>query len=295
MAPSTLPRPVEIEHPSSTVLGEESGAVRETIVTAGKHRAHAFVGGQGAPLVLVHGGWGGASTHWSSVWGPLAQHFRIIAPDLPGIGDPAQPGLGSLGAYAVWLRSVLDALRVPTAWFVGNSFGVSVICRFALDFPERCLGLVFVNGFPMPETPGILRWLGERRLGRRLMTTIEKQVAYRPGSLQRGFFDSTKVPDEIRNVVQQKSPPQAATLAEVLVQGGGSSAPDAYPVAPLLLWGEEDHLPGTSAHAARKLAASWRSSKLAFVPRAGHLPQVENPEAFVNTLVSFVEESGKGH
>ncbi len=260
--------------------------VRETELSVDNRPARIFVGGRGEPLVLVHGGWGGASMHWRSVWTELAERFHVIAPDLPGIGDLSQPGLGSVGAYAQWLRAVLDGLDVESAWLVGNSFGASVISRFALDFPDRCRGLVFVNGFPMPRTPSLMRWLGERRFGKGVMRAASRFVAFSPRAVRRGFFDAHRVPDELRAVVQQKRPPQLLACADALVQGGGSSkgGPRAYPVPPLLLWGENDRLPGTSKDAAVKLQASWPGSTLVLVPRAGHMPQLENPGAFVEAL-----------
>ena len=47
---------------------------------------------------------------------------------------------------------------------------------------------------------------------------------------------------------------------------------------------------GTSQRAARRIHASWPGSELTFVRHAGHMPQVEDPVAFVDALVSFVEE-----
>lgn len=287
MGTSTFTEPF-VEHPVPRVIGEDGGGVREVTVRVEGLEARTFVGGRGDDLVLVHGGWGSAATNWRSVWGPLSERFHVIAPELPGLGDPVQPGLGSVGGYARWLGALLDELDVSSAWLVGNSFGVSVVSRFALEYPRRCNGLVFVNGFPLPRTPRFLRWLGERPLGKGLMRRIEKQVAYRPGALQRAFFDTTKVPDEIRAMVGQKRPPQAAAVADVMVQGG--AAEHDWPVPPVLLWGEEDHLPGTSKRAAERLHRAWKDSKLVFVPRAGHMPQVENPRAFVDALVPIISQ-----
>ena len=264
----------------------ESSEVRERTVSVEGQPARVFVGGRGERLLLVHGGWGGAALHWGPVLERLAGRFQVIAPDLPGIGRTDQRALGSVSDYARWLRALLDALDVSGAWCAGNSFGASVACRFASDYPSRCLGLVLVNGIPMPPSPKALRWLGERRLGQRVLRTVEKAVAYSPWSLERAFFDRGHVPEPLRALVREASPPQVAALADVLVQGGGPPAPS--PVPPLLLWGREDHLPGTSARAARKLHASWRGSTLAFVERAGHLPQLENPDAFIDALASFV-------
>lgn len=263
---------------------KNGGRIHETQVPVDGSTARVFVGGKGQALVLVHGGWAGATAHWSSVWETLAERFLVIAPDLPGIGDVSQPGLGSIGEYSRWLSSVLEALAVSSAYCVGNSFGASVVQRFATDFPERCRGLVFVNGFALPHTPRLLQTLGHRRLGRRLVQKIQQQVAYTPRALERGFVDPRKVPDEIRAVVNQASPLQLVSLGDVLIAGGDlrkGCAP-----RPFLLWGEEDHLPGTSKRSARKLAASLGGATLRFVPGAGHLPQVENPSAFVEGLIA---------
>lgn len=269
----------------TTEIQSARALVREIPVTVEGQATRVFVGGRGERLLLIHGGWGGASMHWSTVWERLAERFEVIAPDLPGIGRPDQKPLRSVASYAWWLRGLLDALDVPSAWCVGNSFGASVACRFASDFPERCRGLVLVNGIPMPHTPRLLRWLGERPLGHRILRVIERRVAYSPSSLKRGFYDPAHVPDALRDLV--RATPRAQLDAIVNAMVCGSASAPRMP-APLLLWGEDDHLPGTSARAARSLHASWPGSTLALVPKAGHLPQVENPTAFIDALTDFV-------
>jgi 2-hydroxy-6-oxonona-2,4-dienedioate hydrolase len=259
--------------------------VREISVRVDGQPAHVFVGGHGPRLLLIHGGWGGAQLHWGPVLEPLAERYEVVAPDLPGIGRTDQRALGSVGAYAAWLDALLSTLALPSAWCVGNSFGASVACRLASDFPTRCLGLVLVDGIPMPETPRLLRWLGERTLGHRLLRAVERRVAYSPGALARAFRDPSLVPDELRAMIDAPSPPMLDALVDILVQGG---SPPPRHVAPLLLWGQDDRLLGTHARDARRLQASWPGSKLAFVPHAGHVPQVENPAAFVDELASFV-------
>src|SRR5512137_1502569 len=100
-------------------------------VEVGGRPSKAWIGGEGEPLVLVHGGWGGAEMHWAPVWERLAECYRVIAPALPGVGDRAVPGLFSFDAYAGWLVQILDSLRVQNAWCVGNSFGAAVVWELA--------------------------------------------------------------------------------------------------------------------------------------------------------------------
>lgn len=114
---------------------------------------------------------------------------------------------------------------------------------------------------------------------------LERRIAYSPSALKRGFVNPTYIPPELHELVRSESPPQLDALVDILVCGG---SPRPFGVGPLLLWGEGDHLFGTNARSARKLRASWPGATLAFVPDAGHMPQLENPRAFAAALTSFV-------
>ena len=272
--------------PTSPTSAKNGGRVRPIDVALPAQSARVYRGGRGRPLLLIHGGWGGASLHWGAVWERLAERFEVIAPDLPGVGRFDQKGLGSLDAYSRWLAALLDALEVPRVWCVGNSFGASVACRFAADYPDRCRGLVLVNGIAMPPTPRLLERLGDRRFGKRVIKAIQKRIAYSPASLRRAFFDPANIPEELRALVAQPEPPQLEAFADILVHGGGRGMPK---MAPLLLWGKEDRLAGTGVARVRKIQASWPGAAVSLVERAGHMPQLENPAAFVNALASFVD------
>ena len=66
--------------------------------------------GTGEALLLIHG-MAGSSTTWRAVIPELAKRYRVVAPDLLGHGESAKPrGDYSLGAFAAWLRDLLDEL-----------------------------------------------------------------------------------------------------------------------------------------------------------------------------------------
>lgn len=249
--------------------------------------ARAYVGGAGIPLLLIHGGWAGAAAHWSTIWDRLARRHRVVAPELPGLGHIEQPALASVREYAAWLVALLDLLGIERAWLVGNSFGGSVAWSLAGRYPERCAGVVLVNAIPMPKTPAPLHWIGKTMLGRTLMRAVLKKVSYNPAAVQRAFVDATRVPADMLEILRQDEPAVLQRFADVLIAGDGPPAPR---VAPLLLWGEMDRLPGTSANDARKLQASLRGSTLRFVPNAGHCPELEAPDTFISELETFIEE-----
>src|SRR5215217_5669068 len=70
-------------------------------------RLRYYVGGEGAPLVLVHG-LGGAASNWVGVAPHLAEHFRVLVPDLPGhAGSSPLPAAATLDPYAERVHELL--------------------------------------------------------------------------------------------------------------------------------------------------------------------------------------------
>jgi 2-hydroxy-6-oxonona-2,4-dienedioate hydrolase len=256
-------------------------AIEQIGPTVQGHPTRVFSGGRGSPLLLVHGGWGGAHFHWSSVWERLARSHRVIAPDLPGLGDVDQPPRPSVSAYAEWLEELLDGLGVAQAWAVGNSFGASVAWSLAARTPERCTGLTLVNGFAMPRTPAPLRVAGRTRFAHAVMERLLHRFVYTPAALRRAFADVSRVPPELHRIMTTEWRVIVPRYADVLVAGDGSPTP---PVKLHLLWGMADRLPGTTRSALRRLQRSLPDAELSAIANAGHFPQIEAPEAFVAAL-----------
>src|SRR5262245_39416316 len=100
-------------------------------IPVGSRPAKVRLGAQAERLPSLPGGWHAAELHWAPVWERLTARFRVVAPELPGVGDPATPGLPSFDAYADWAASLLAALDVERVTCVGNSFGGAVAWQLA--------------------------------------------------------------------------------------------------------------------------------------------------------------------
>lgn len=137
--------------------------------------------GAGATLVLLHGL--GSSRHaWDPVIPALAEHFDVLAVDLPGFGDsaPLPDDVVPLPAtLAATVAGLLDELRINEAHVVGNSLGGWVALEFAHIRPVASLTLLSPAGMWKGRTPTycraslrISRWL--TRHARGLLSRIVK-------------------------------------------------------------------------------------------------------------------------
>jgi len=101
--------------------------------------------------VLVHGN-DESSVEWYA-WVPrMAQEYRLIRPDLPGLGHSNIPrGFEySLASLATFVTQVMDKAGVDSAHIIGAKTGGAVAMRFAADYPKRTRSLVVVGG---PASP----------------------------------------------------------------------------------------------------------------------------------------------
>src|SRR5436190_3300557 len=112
---------------------------------------HARIGGQGAPIVLVHG-YGVSGRYMLPLAQSLAPFVSVFAPDLPGYGRSQRPssplGIADLAAA---LAGWLDAAGLECPAFVANSMGCQIVTELAVHLPARVGPLVLVGPTVDPQ------------------------------------------------------------------------------------------------------------------------------------------------
>jgi pimeloyl-ACP methyl ester carboxylesterase len=115
--------------------------------------------GEGVPVVLLH-----ATLHdhhdFDSIATRLAKNYQTIAVDWPWHGE--SKGLTttenlSAPAFADVLEEIVAALKLPPAFFIGNSVGGFAAARLAITHPEHVRGLVLVNNGGFVNMPFYVR------------------------------------------------------------------------------------------------------------------------------------------
>ena len=128
-------------------------------IDTGAVRLHAVIGGDGPPLLLVHG-WPQTWYQYRLVMPALARDFQVIAPDQRGIGLSDKPEDGyDTGTLAGDLVAMMDALGHRRFAVLGFDTGMLISYAIAADYPDRVERLI-VGEAPLPgitpPTPLIL-------------------------------------------------------------------------------------------------------------------------------------------
>jgi pyruvate dehydrogenase E2 component (dihydrolipoamide acetyltransferase) len=242
-----------------------------------------IVGGNGAPLILLHG-LGGDSTSWTLNHRPLAAARPVIAVDLPGHGGSAREvGDGTVPALGRLLSGLPDGLGIERFHLIGLSFGAGVAMDLAGRIPGRILSLTAVSATGLgPEVNiGFIR--GYLR--------AETPEAMRP-MLELLYHDTRKINDAmVGYALAGRADPSFRACVDRMTDANFENGRQrfdyarqivAHPFPVHLVWGREDRIVPVS-HAERL------ADKLPvhILDAVGHMPNAEAAETF-NGIVSEI-------
>lgn len=133
-------------------------ALNEIDVEVAGHRAHAWEGGAGFPILMLHGSGPGAGTigNWRLVLEPLASRYRVLATDLIGFGQSARKVAEPYFDPALWLdqaEAMLKRLPAGPVGIIGHSVSGALALKLAARDPERIVKVLTTGSMGNRFTP----------------------------------------------------------------------------------------------------------------------------------------------
>lgn len=212
-----------------------------------------------------------------------AAGYNVLTPELRTEQSPATMRLLADRAIAA-----MDEAGVPSAIVVGFSMGGYVAFEIADRFPERVGGLILTCTKAEADAE-------EAKKGRKeLAANVMERGAIAAADSMLGRLFSPKTPDrapeiieEAKQIILSSSPQAIAAAALGMAERSDRTAMlSGINVPTLVIVGEDDAI--TPPHIARDMAAAIPGAELAFIPEAGHMVNMEQPEAFHNIVLSWL-------
>jgi pimeloyl-ACP methyl ester carboxylesterase len=268
-------------------------------------------GGEGTPLLMVHG-LGGAAVNWLAVGPEFAKHHRTFALDLAGFGrTPLFHRSAAVGANAELVYRFIEEVIGEPAILMGNSMGGHIAIVVAAEHPQSVTELILVDPAvpgahvrrPDPATLGVVaavslpglaeividrraRILGPDRLVERTIALVVADPSRVGGDLLDAHVQLTR---ERSNLGRQNS--RAFTQA---VRSLGLRMADPrfwarikkIEAPTLVVHGELDRLIPVAA--ARDLVRRRPDWRLEILEGVGHVPMMETPDRFVEVVTQWL-------
>lgn len=285
--------------------------MRHKVVDVGGPVHYIDFGGDGTPLVMVHG-LGGNALNWMDVGPSLAAHHRAVALDLAGFGEtPLFNRSAAVGANAELVAGFVRELFDEPAVLMGNSMGGHVSVLIGADQPRLVDRIVLVDPAvpgvhvrrPAPAMLGVMAalsvpGLAENVLDRRLKSVTPEQLVHEtlalvcadPSRLSEGIVDAhvrlTRERDGLGTQNRRAFLQATRSLGLRMADPRFWSHARRVKAPVLVVQGELDRLIPVAA--ARELVRRVPAWTLKVLEGVGHVPMMETPSLFMDVVSDWM-------
>jgi 2-hydroxymuconate-semialdehyde hydrolase len=248
--------------------------------------------GDGPPLLLLHGGIECGGAMWAPVLTLLAEHHRVIVPDIPGLGESAPVARLDIDTFGRWLIALVEQTGLDRPTVVAHSLIGSLATRFATQATAP-IGRLVIYAAPA---------VGAYRMPLRLRY-VAIRFAMRPSARNAERFDRFALLD--LDATRRRDPgwyaafdaytraragePDVKKAMRQLITTATKRIPDTdlarIDVPTTLLWGRHDRMVPLAVAESATTRHGW---PLHIIEDAAHAPHIEQPDLFVETLVGIL-------
>jgi pimeloyl-ACP methyl ester carboxylesterase len=271
----------------SAVMGHAAELLQKDVTVYGQNIHYAEMG-DGPPLLLLHGLWGGLN-EWEPIIEPLAETHRVIVMDFIGFHGSDKPLVQYHNALlAQFLAGFIEELDLRDVTLLGHAMGANTATYTAFHHPGTASALILVDGagyrnpdrdLSQPPSAAMLRF--------RRMATGSSLAATR-GLLTRRVSDPSLVTDTWVEEAFALWVASAKAIGDMLLEGGDLTEEEMRQIAvpTLVVWGAEDKV--FSPDNAERLRADIAGAEVRMIEGSGHLPQLEKTDAFLDAIRPFL-------
>jgi 3-oxoadipate enol-lactonase len=242
--------------------------------------------GKGLPVVFLHA-FPFNRRMWEAQVKALSDRYRIITIDLRGHGESDAPlWRYTLELFADDVTGLLDHLGIQQTVLAGLSMGGYLSFAFYRKYPERIKALVLADTRAEADTPEAAVWrftlaqkvykegakavaddMGPKLLSPKAKPALVEQV--------RAMILSTQISGIVGDLMAMVERPDSTPLLARI----------AFPT--LVLVGQQDVL--TTPEENKRIADDIKNARFEIIPKAGHMSNLEQPEAFNQAVAAFLE------
>jgi len=269
-----------------------SADVTQHDITVYGQKIHYAEAGDGPPLILLHGLWGGLN-EWEPIIDSLSRSNRVIVMDFIGFHGSAKPDVQYHNALlAQFLAGFIEAMELNDVALMGHAMGANTATYTAVHHPDRLRALVLVDGagyrspdrdLSKPPSEGMIRF-------RRVATG--SSLAATRGLLERRVEDNSIVTDAWVEEAFGLWVDSARAIGDMMTDGGDVTEEEMRQIdmPTLVVWGADDKV--FSPDNAQRLGTDIQRSEVHIIDGSGHLPQIEQTDAFLEVVVPFLNSTG---